>query len=106
MSSLMPTNTRRKPSCVETLAKSVISEAEAARVTHQADTRYWTKRDMRSKDGLVPCSRSCKSSEAILGAPRKLMRRQLSFLQLRERRSWTAQRSGRCCSPATASSLY
>ena len=30
MSSLMPTNTRRKPSCVETLAKSVISEAEAA----------------------------------------------------------------------------
>ena len=30
MSSLMPTNTRRKPSCVETLAKSVIREAEAA----------------------------------------------------------------------------
>ena len=30
MSSLMPTNTRRKPSCVETLAKFVISEAEAA----------------------------------------------------------------------------
>jgi hypothetical protein len=30
MSSLMPTNTRRKRSCVETLAKSVISEAEAA----------------------------------------------------------------------------
>jgi hypothetical protein len=30
MSSLMPTNTRLKPSCVETLAKSVISEAEAA----------------------------------------------------------------------------
>ena len=29
MSSLMPTNTRGKPSCVEMLAKSVISEAPA-----------------------------------------------------------------------------
>jgi HipA-like C-terminal domain len=85
---------------VGTLAKSVISEAEAAQSEVAAmpaggheildQARHAVERRART------CSRSCKSQEAIqspdpLGAPRKLRRRRLSFLQLRECRSWTAQ---------------
>ena len=77
---------------VGTLAKSAISEAEAAHPRwprcQQAHTRFLTKHDRLSNAGLVPCSHNCKNWEAIqspdpLGAPRKLRRR--------ECRSWTAQ---------------
>ena len=87
MSSLMPTNTRRKPSCVETLAKSVISEAEAAQSEVTAipagghaildQARHAFERRARTLLSQLQEFGGDSVAGIPTGAPRKLRRRRL-----------------------------